>query len=193
MARMEPVSVETALALGREIGLSDRLATGGFRLLAHNPAVAKAVYGQLTTLLYQNTLSTRLRELAILRIGWVTGSEYEWAQHWRLATIDAGLPAEDMIEVRDWRNSTRLTPADRAILAAVDDTLADGKISDAVWAECAAHVGGPAELVEMVIAIGNWTMFSQLLRSFEAPLAEGATSWPPDGLRPPARPPRPTA
>lgn len=185
--RITPVPLETALAIGREIGLSDRLAGGGFRILANNPAVAKAVYNQLTTLLYKNTLDTRLRELAILRIGWVTGSEYEWAQHWRLATVDAGLPAEDMIEVRNWRTSTRLGPADRAVLAAVDDTLAEGKISDATWAECVAHVGGPAELVEMVIAIGNWTMFSQLLRSFEAPLAEGATSWPPDGIAPPPR------
>jgi hypothetical protein len=55
-----------------------------------------------------------------MRIGWVTGSAYEWTQHWRVATT-AGIPPEDILAVRDWRNSERLTPADRAILAATDE------------------------------------------------------------------------
>ena len=69
-------------------------------------------------------------------------------------------------------------------MAAVDDSLERGKISDAVWVECAAHVGGPAELVEMVVAIGHWTMYSQLLRSLEIPLEDGVGAWPPDGVAP---------
>ena len=32
-------------------------------------------------------------------------------------------------------------------------------------AECARELRDPAALVEMVVAIGNWTMFAQLLRS----------------------------
>ena len=64
------------------------------------------------------------------------------------------------------------------------DTLEQRKISDTVWQECVAHVGGPAELVEMVVAIGNWTMFSQLLRSLEIPLEDGVEAWPPAGKMP---------
>jgi hypothetical protein len=47
--------------------------------------------------------------------------------------------------------------------------------------ECATHIRSQAELVEMVVAIGHWTMFSQLLRSLEVPLEEGVDAWPPDG------------
>jgi hypothetical protein len=36
----------------------------------------------------------------------------------------------------------------------------------------------------MVIAIGNWNMFSQLLRSVEIPLEDGVKDWPPDGRIP---------
>ena len=32
----------------------------------------------------------------IMRIGWVTGSAYEWTQHWRVATT-AGIPPEDIL------------------------------------------------------------------------------------------------
>jgi hypothetical protein len=50
-----------------------------------------------------------------------------------------GIPPEDILAMRDWRNSERLTPADRAILAATDECLAGKSISDAAWAEVAKH------------------------------------------------------
>jgi alkylhydroperoxidase family enzyme len=91
-------------------------------VLANNPGVARVAYSQLIQLLENNKFDTRLRELIIMQIGWVTGSADEWTQHWRVATT-AGIPPEDILAVRDWRNSERLTP-DRAILAATDECLA---------------------------------------------------------------------
>jgi alkylhydroperoxidase family enzyme len=98
----------------------------------------------------------------------------------------AGVPAEDILAVRDWRNSERLTAADKAILAATDECLAGKSISDAAWAEVAKHVTEPAQQVEFIIAMGNWMMFSLLFRNLRIPLAEGVVVWPPDGLASPA-------
>ena len=111
-------------------------------MVANNPGVARVAFGQLMQLLENNKFDTRLRELMIMRIGWVTGSAYEWTQHWRVATT-AGIPPEDILAVRDWRNSERLTAADKAILAATDECLGGKSISDAVWAEVAKHVTDP--------------------------------------------------
>lgn len=184
--RVPLVDRDTALRIAAETGLAERFARGGaFRTLAHNPAVLKAVYGQLTTLLLRNSFDTRLRELMIMRIGWVTGSEYEWTQHWRVAA-EAGIPPEDVLAVRDWRGSDRLGAADRAILAATDESLSGKTISDATWAEVARHVTDPAQQVEFVVALGNWTLFSILLRNLKIPLEDGIVGWPPDGKIPPA-------
>ena len=186
MGRIEPASLEQAASIGRELGLPPAMAQrNAYRTLAIHPALVKAVFGQLSALLLRNRLDTRLRELMIMRIGWVTGSAYEWTQHWRVAT-QAGIPPEDVLAVRDWRASPRLGPADRAVLAAVDDTLATGRIADATWAECIRHVRDPGEQVELVAAIANWGMFSQLLRSLDAPVEDGVMVWPPDGLAPAA-------
>jgi alkylhydroperoxidase family enzyme len=136
-------------------------------------------------LLENNKLDTRLRELMIMRIGWVTGSAYEWTQHWRVATT-AGIPPEDILAVRDWRNSARLNAADKAILTATDECLAGKTISDAAWAEVARHVTDPGQQVEFIIAMGNWMMFSMLFRNLRIPLADGVAVWPPDGLASPA-------
>ena len=88
--------------------------------------------------------------------------------------------------MRDWRNSERLTSADKAILAATDECLAGKSISDGAWAEVAKHVTDPGQQVEFIIAMGNWMMFSMLFRTLRIPLADGIAVWPPDGLASPA-------
>ena len=98
----------------------------------------------------------------------------------------AGIPPEDILAVRDWRNSERLTAADKAILMATDECLAGKSISDTAWAEVAKHVADPGQQVEFIIAMGNWMMFSLLFRNLRIPLAEGLMVWPPDGLASPA-------
>ena len=184
--RVPMVSLERARELGEAMGLPTRRAQSeAFRVLANNPGVARVAYAQLIQLLENNKFDTRLRELMIMRIGWVTGSAYEWTQHWRVATT-AGIPQDDILAVRDWRNSERLTPADKAILAATDECLAGKSISDGAWAEVVNHVTDPGQQVEFIIAMGNWMMFSMLFRNLRIPLAEGLTIWPPDGLASPA-------
>jgi len=185
-SRVPMVSLERARELGDAMGLPARRAQSeAFRVVANNPGVARVAFSQLLQLLENNKFDTRLRELMIMRIGWVTGSAYEWTQHWRVATT-AGIPPEDILAVRDWRNSDRLTPADKAILAATDECLAGKSISDAAWAEVAKHVTDPGQQVEFIIAMGNWMMFSLLFRNLRIPLAEGVAVWPPDGLASPA-------
>ena len=184
--RVPMVSLERARELGEAMGMpARRTQSEAFRVVANNPGVARVAFSQLMQLLENNKFDTRLRELMIMRIGWVTGSAYEWTQHWRVATT-AGIPPEDILAVRDWRNSGRLTPADKAILAATDECLAGKSISDAAWAEVAKHVTDPGQQVEFIIAMGNWMSFSMLFRNLRIPLAEGLMVWPPDGLASPA-------
>jgi alkylhydroperoxidase family enzyme len=156
-----------------------------FRMLANHPDLVKHVYGLLTMLSSRNKLPTRLRELIIMRLAWVSEAEYAWFQHYRIAT-QAGVTPEEIVAVRDWRASELFGAAERAVLAAADDTLERGVISDPVWAECERHLREPAVLIEMVVAIGNWTMFAQLLRSLRVTLEPGAAPWPPDGKAPEA-------
>ena len=185
-SRVPMVSLERARELGDAMGLpARRTQSEAFRVVANNPGVARAAFGQLMQLLENNKFDLRLREMMIMRIGWVTGSAYEWTQHWRIA-IAAGIPPEDVLAVRDWRNSDRLTPADRAILAATDECLEGRTISDAIWAEVAKHVPDPGQQVEFVIAMGNWMSFSLLFRNLRIPLTPDLTPWPPDGLASPA-------
>src|SRR3981189_1872485 len=83
-SRVPMVSLERARELGDAMGMpARRTQSEAFRVLANNPGVARVAYSQLMQLLENNKFDTRLRELMIMRIGWITGSAYEWTQHWR--------------------------------------------------------------------------------------------------------------
>jgi len=186
-ARVAMVSLERAKQLGDEWGTpGPRMTRAAVRTLAVNPDLAQAVLGLLGRLLERNKLDARLRELTIMRIGWVTGSAYEWTQHWRVATQTCAIPPDDVLAVRDWKNSDRLTAADKAVLAASDETLAGASISDATWAALVEAIPDPEQQVEFVVAMGNWTMFSMLLRNLRVPVEDGVMVWPPDGIASPA-------
>ena len=183
--RIDLLSLEEAANAAGSAGISEQMAPlSVFRVLLRHPAVAGELASTLTTLLFRgNKLDARLRELIIMRIGWRTGSAYEWTQHWRVAR-GLDIPEADLAASRDWRGAANLSEADRAVLQATDDTLDQGMISDAAWEACCLHLATDAERIELVVAIGNWTMFSQLLKSLRIPLEDGVEAWPPDGHAP---------
>src|SRR5256885_15421670 len=124
-----------------------------FRVWLHQPPLAGWLHELIMGLLWKGTLDPRLRELVIMRLGWSTGSEYEWTQHWRIAVDVLELDADDVLATRDWRSSDRFTPAARAILAATDDVVANGVIGDDAWAACTEHIGGDPALVVEITAV----------------------------------------
>ncbi|MDP6340532.1 MAG: carboxymuconolactone decarboxylase family protein [Acidimicrobiales bacterium] len=71
-----------------------------FLTLAKHPDLAKRWLVFSNHVLFKSTLPPRERELAILRIGWLCQSEYEWAQH-KIIGSDAGLEAEEIEKIKD--------------------------------------------------------------------------------------------
>lgn len=185
--RIPLLPLEESKAAAERAGVPVALAElNVFRLLLRRPRTARAISDLLLSLLFGGELDDRLRELAIMRIGWVTGSDYEWTQHWKIAQERFGLRREELLALRDWQRHEVFGEAERSVLAATDETLATGTITAATWARCEAHLGGRNPCVELVVALGAWRLISQLTRSLEIPLEDGVASWPPDGLRPAA-------
>lgn len=154
-----------------------------FRMLLKSGTAANGINQALFHILFKSELDNRLRELIIMRIAWVTGSVYEWGQHYRIAR-GVGITDDEITGLREWRAFDGFGDADRAVLAATDDILDDGRVSDATWAECAALFSEP-ELVATLAAIGLWQMMSAVLESLRVPLDDDlGAPWPPDGAAP---------
>ncbi|MBI2760177.1 MAG: carboxymuconolactone decarboxylase family protein [Chloroflexi bacterium] len=78
-------------------------------------------------------LTPREREIVILRCAYAKRSTYEWHQHVRIATAEGLTPAE-INAVAGWQDATAFTPAERALLAYVDELAIAPRPSDAVFA-----------------------------------------------------------
>lgn len=183
--RVPRLPLDEARAAADEAGVPDYMAELAiFQVLLNHPKLASGLNDLLARMLWQGRLDSRLRELAIMRIGWLTGCEYEWAQHWRVAQ-GLGISAEDLLGVRDWLSYQGFGPSERAVLAATDDVVRDGAVSAESWAACRQVFGSDhAVLVELVTAIGAWRMVASILLSLQVPLEAGVQSWPPDGRVP---------
>ncbi len=155
-----------------------------FRVMLHRPKTAKALSDLLVSLLFGGALDDRLRELVIMRIGWSTGSDYEWTQHWKIAREQFGCTDQDLLELRgDWRLSTHFGEDEKTLLSAVDSLLEQGTLSAELAGRCIERFGRDAT-IEIVTAVGVWRLVSKVTNALQIPLEEGIASWPPDGKQP---------
>src|SRR5271154_5870799 len=140
-SRVPRLPVNEAKAAADEAGVPDYMAELAiFQVLLNHPALAGRLNDLLALMLWHGKLDSRLRELAIMRIGWLTASDYEWTQHWRVAQ-GLGVSADDLLGVRDWQSCAAFGPAERAVLAATDDVVRDSAVSAETWAACEREFG----------------------------------------------------
>jgi alkylhydroperoxidase family enzyme len=128
------------------------------------------------SLLQHSKLAPRLRELAIMRVAWRNGSDYEWGQHVAIARA-AGLTDDEIEAVKDWENP-QLPANDKALLRFVDevDSLS---LSDAAF-RAAAEFLDETELAELTLSVGFWSMVARFLVAMEVerePPTPGFDNW----------------
>ena len=106
-SRVPMVSLERARELGEAMGMpARRTQSEAFRVLANNPSVARVAYSQLMQLLENNKFDTRLRELMIMRIGWLP------ARLTSGRTTGGSRPLRGSLPRLFWRCATGATPSD---------------------------------------------------------------------------------
>ena len=135
-----------------------------FRTFVRDPAALRAfmVWGG-HILSDGNPLGLRRRELAILRTGFLCKAGYEWAQHERIGR-QAGLTDAEIAGLKHGPDAPCWDAADRALLAATDQLVADHFIADATWTELSRHFA-EAELLALLLTVGQYTMVAMFLNS----------------------------
>jgi len=108
-------------------------------------------------------LDVHHRELAILRVAWVTRSEYEWKQHVRIAS-DAGITTEQLYAVPEGSEATLWTEPERAVMEAADQILGEYGIRPVTWSVLARHFDGP-QLLELTLVVGSYACFAAVTNS----------------------------
>jgi alkylhydroperoxidase family enzyme len=129
--------------------------------LVRHPKLTRAFLRFNSHLLYSSTLSARLRELAVLRVAHVHGSEYEWNHHVRMGK-EAGLTDEVIDGIQRGEASDGL---DQAVLRAVDELQDKSVISDATWASLSEHLD-ERQRMDLVFTIGCYGALAMAINTF---------------------------
>ena len=122
------------------------------------------------------TLSERAREILILRIGWLCGSEYEWSQHVRAARR-IGMSDDEIRRIAVGADAPGWDPFEAALLRATDELHRDDTVSDATWRALSARYGVP-QRIDVVITVAGYRMVSIALNSLGTQLEPGRPRFP---------------
>ncbi len=121
-------------------------------------------------ILFKSTLSPRDREIAVLRIGHLCRSGYEFAQH-TVVGKRAGLSDAEIERTKIGAAAPGWSESERLIVQATDELHHDSFISDATWAGLTKHYN-TNQMIDLVFTVGQYTMVSMALNSFGVQLEE---------------------
>ena len=131
------------------------------------------------------SLPPREREIVMLRMGWLCQSEYEWAQHARIAKSQAGLSNEDIHRIAEGPTAAGWSDFDRTLLRMVDELRYDTMISDATWKALRARYSAQ-QVMEALYTAAQYQLVSMALNSLGVQLDPGLEDRLPKDVRLPA-------
>jgi alkylhydroperoxidase family enzyme len=139
-----------------------------FRVLMNHPLLARE-WGRLGAYILseKQTLSPRDREFAILRIGWLNQSPYEFEQHKRISK-GLGISDDEMDRITKGPKAG-WNAHDAAILQAADDLFENSIVSDETW-KTLSKTYNTQQMMDLVFTIGQYNLVSWALNSCGVPL-----------------------
>ena len=137
------------------------------RAIVHSPKGARAFLGLGKFIRHESRLDPRLRELAILQVGYLARSPYEYSHHIKIGrefgVSDADIRA--MIDETEGRPSRLDEPA-KLVLKAAREMTTDIAVSAPTFAALRKHLDHE-RLVDLVMTIAFYCGVVRLLASLE--------------------------
>ena len=164
MARVEYPDVESAEA--RQMAELVREQRGGrfphlFHMQLYNPAIVDGWLRLGTAVRYKAELDDATRELTICLVARLTGADYEWQAHSKIAA-ELGFSEAQLGNIKNWREDGQLDEKQRAVLALAEQLTHSVDVDDATFAAAQQHLT-PRQMVELVTTIAYYNMVARFL------------------------------
>jgi len=157
-ASAPPEVAETLAALPVQLNI--------FKLMAHAHTNFRPLLALGASILAQQQLDARLRELAILRVAKLSHAEYEWVQHVPIAKSVGASDAEIAALEKGDIGPGFFDPLAALVLRFTDEVVRDVGASKATFEALSAELS-PREIVELVLAIGFYMTVARVMETME--------------------------
>ncbi len=145
-----------------------------FMMMAHTGQTLRDFVRLGNRILFEGTLDPILRELAILRVGHLSGAAYE-IHHHRAIARQLEIPARKIEAVERGGSAAIFTELERLVLLFVDDVVRNVRAGDQTFAPLTKHLNH-SQIQELVLTIGYYMMVARFLETFDVDLEEDRTT-----------------
>lgn len=139
--------------------------------LAHYPALAKAFLTLNKHVAADTLLTTRDKEIVILRTTWLIKADNEFAQHIILGRR-AGLNDAELQGVQQSDIGAMWNKNDTALIRASDELHADSRISDSTFEQLLSQYDNK-QIMDIIFLAGSYRILGSAANSFNIPLDGG--------------------
>jgi alkylhydroperoxidase family enzyme len=147
------------------------------RMLAGSPSMFQPLTRVFSAYLNEGKLEPELREIAILRVGYLLNSEYEVFNHKRAARV-IGMESNRIDAVLSSNGGVNdlFNKQEKLVIQFVDEVIQQGAATEKTF-YAVEKTMSTAELIELSVVIGVYTLVSQICATFEiapeeVPIAE---------------------
>lgn len=147
-----------------------------YQSLMNSPGAARAVSQMGTYLRFESAVAEDVREAAVLVVNARLDCPFGWVQHVPVA-LAAGVDQRAIDGLAAGELSGWLTPGQRTAALMAEQSVRDGQVADATLAE-ARDAFGVAETIDLLLAIGYYSMLALYFRSMNLRLPDLAARVP---------------
>jgi alkylhydroperoxidase family enzyme len=143
-----------------------------FQALVNSPNAARAFSGLGGFIRFGSKLDPRLRELAILQVGWLARSPYEWSHHVKIGH-DFGVTDDDIRALIDDTSGkpTQLDAMAKSVLLAAREMTRDGAMSADTFATLQSALGNEL-VVDLTVTIAFYNAVVRVLATLQIDVEE---------------------
>lgn len=137
------------------------------RALVHSPKAARKFGALGNYIRHGSTLDSRLSEMAIIQVGYLTRSPYEYSHHVKIG-MDMGVSAGDIraIAAETAGKPSSLDALSSAVIRAAREMTTDLTISDATFALLLDELG-TERLIDLILAIATYNGVVRILGALQ--------------------------
>jgi len=142
------------------------------RTVANAPNLLRRFLGLADELRNGTQLDARLRELALMTVGRLTGADYEFVHHWNMS-LRLGVKREQLEHLADFESSPHFNDQERAVMRYAAETTSNVKVSDATFNALRAFLDN-RRIMELVMNVAFYNAVARVLVPCGVELEAGA-------------------
>ncbi len=142
------------------------------RIVANAPNLLRRFLGLANELRNGTQLDPRLRELALMTVGRITGAEYEFTHHWNIS-LKVGVRREQLERLAEFETAPVFNDHERAVMRYAAEATTNVKVGDATFDALRGFLDN-RRIMELAMNVAFYNAVARILVPMGVELEAGA-------------------